>query len=139
MANRSNRRLATLANTKCFEHDRAIRNRRANTPSWPGQLRPPQRPDIREQSILETKKRNACKTGGVHIRVRSAAQHAERQTLQQSRRCPCGAMRFASIAPYGVRLTAFEHQTPLQAMKKWQKDKPELFVKRVSNRPGLDS
>ena len=34
---------------------------------------------------------------------------------------------------------ALEHQTPLQAMKKWQKEKPELFVKRVSNRPGLDS
>ncbi len=33
---------------------------------------------------------------------------------------------------------ALEHQTPLQAMKKWQKEKPELFVKRVSNRPGLD-
>ena len=34
---------------------------------------------------------------------------------------------------------ALEHQTPLQAMKKWQKEKPELFVKRVSNRPGLDT
>jgi transposase InsO family protein len=33
---------------------------------------------------------------------------------------------------------ALEHQTPLQTMKKWQKEKPELFVKRVSNRPGLD-
>ena len=33
---------------------------------------------------------------------------------------------------------ALGHQTPLQAMKQWQKDQPELFVKRVSNRPGLD-
>ncbi|WP_374538831.1 IS481 family transposase [Chitinimonas taiwanensis] len=34
---------------------------------------------------------------------------------------------------------ALQHQTPLQAMKHWQRDRPELFCKRVVNRPGLDS
>ena len=34
---------------------------------------------------------------------------------------------------------ALQHQTPLQALKNWQHDKPELFNKRVVNRPGLDS
>ncbi|RXZ44528.1 hypothetical protein [Crenobacter cavernae] len=32
---------------------------------------------------------------------------------------------------------ALQHRTPLQAMKDRQKQRPELFVKRVSNRPGL--
>ncbi len=31
-----------------------------------------------------------------------------------------------------------EHQTPIQALKKWQQKKPELFVKRVYNQAGLD-
>ena len=28
---------------------------------------------------------------------------------------------------------------PVQALKKWHAEKPELFVKRVYNQPGLDS
>jgi hypothetical protein len=31
------------------------------------------------------------------------------------------------------------HQTPLQAMKQWQKSHPELFKKQARNRPGLDT
>ncbi|SFI23994.1 hypothetical protein SAMN04487959_1341, partial [Modicisalibacter xianhensis] len=31
------------------------------------------------------------------------------------------------------------HQTPVGAMKQWQKDRPELFWKRVINHPGPDS
>ncbi|RXZ42061.1 IS481 family transposase [Crenobacter cavernae] len=34
---------------------------------------------------------------------------------------------------------ALQHRTPLQAMKDWQKQRPELFVKRATNRPGLDT
>jgi len=34
---------------------------------------------------------------------------------------------------------ALQHQTPQQALKRWQRDKPELFNKRVINRPGLDN
>lgn len=33
---------------------------------------------------------------------------------------------------------ALKHKTPIQALKEWQKNKPELFNKRVINRPGLD-
>lgn len=34
---------------------------------------------------------------------------------------------------------ALQHRTPIQAMKDWQKQRPDLFKKRVSNRPGLDT
>ncbi|QNM96746.1 IS481 family transposase [Chitinimonas koreensis] len=34
---------------------------------------------------------------------------------------------------------ALQHQTPMQALKNWQRDKPDLFSKRVTNRPGLDN
>jgi hypothetical protein len=34
---------------------------------------------------------------------------------------------------------ALQHRTPIQAMKDWQKQHPDLFKKRVSNRPGLGS
>ncbi|MBB5610757.1 hypothetical protein HDE71_005327, partial [Janthinobacterium sp. S3M3] len=33
---------------------------------------------------------------------------------------------------------ALNNETPVQAMKKWQAEKPELFVKRVYNQAGLD-
>ena len=33
---------------------------------------------------------------------------------------------------------ALDNVTPIQAMKKWQEKKPELFVKRVYNQAGLD-
>ncbi|OZB69805.1 MAG: hypothetical protein B7X30_11350, partial [Thiomonas sp. 13-64-67] len=31
------------------------------------------------------------------------------------------------------------HLSPVQALKKWQAKKPDLFVKRVYNQPGLDT
>lgn len=34
---------------------------------------------------------------------------------------------------------ALQHRTPIQAMKEWQKQRPDLFKKRVCNRPGLDT
>lgn len=34
---------------------------------------------------------------------------------------------------------ALNHQTPIQALKEWQKNKPDLFVKRVYNQTGLDT
>ena len=33
---------------------------------------------------------------------------------------------------------ALNHLSPVQALKKWQAEKPDLFVKRVYNQPGLD-
>jgi transposase InsO family protein len=34
---------------------------------------------------------------------------------------------------------ALKHQTPIQALKTWQAERPELFVKRVYKQPGLDN
>ena len=34
---------------------------------------------------------------------------------------------------------ALNHLSPVQALKKWQAEKPDLFVKRVYNQPGLDT
>jgi transposase InsO family protein len=33
---------------------------------------------------------------------------------------------------------ALDHQSPIQALQKWQSDKLALFKKRVINQPGLD-
>ena len=34
---------------------------------------------------------------------------------------------------------ALEHKTPIQALKQWQKNQPDLFVKRVYDHAGLDN
>jgi hypothetical protein len=34
---------------------------------------------------------------------------------------------------------ALKHQSPIQALQKWRSERPDLFVKRVYNLPGLDS
>ena len=34
---------------------------------------------------------------------------------------------------------ALNHLSPVQALKKWQTEKPDLFVKRVHDQPGLDN
>ena len=60
--------------------------------------------------------------------------------------------RFASAAELEATLTnyvktynhripqrALNHLSPVQALKKWQAEKPDLFVKRVYNQPGLDN
>ncbi len=31
------------------------------------------------------------------------------------------------------------HLPPIQALKKWQAEKPDFFVKRVDSQPGLDN
>jgi hypothetical protein len=31
-----------------------------------------------------------------------------------------------------------KHQSPIQALKNWQTERPELFVKQVYKQPGLD-
>jgi hypothetical protein len=40
---------------------------------------------------------------------------------------------------HNIPQRALKHMTPIQALKEWQKKKPELFVKRVYNQAGLDS
>ena len=60
--------------------------------------------------------------------------------------------RFASAAELEMTLTlylttynhhipqrALNHQTPIQALQKWRKEKPDLFVKRIYDHTGLDT
>jgi transposase InsO family protein len=34
---------------------------------------------------------------------------------------------------------ALDHQAPVQALQKWQSDRPDLFKRRINNQPGLDT
>ncbi|KAB7619405.1 IS481 family transposase, partial [Alkalilimnicola sp. S0819] len=34
---------------------------------------------------------------------------------------------------------ALGHKAPIQAMREWQKRRPDLFVKEIRNHPGPDS
>jgi hypothetical protein len=46
---------------------------------------------------------------------------------------------YLKIYNNNISQRALKHQTPIQALKKWQQEKPELFVKRVYNQAGFDS
>ena len=45
------------------------------------------------------------------------------------------------LSTYNNRIPqrALNHLTPVQALKKWRAERPELFVKRVHEHPGLDT
>ena len=47
--------------------------------------------------------------------------------------------RYLTIYNHHIPQRALNHQTPIQALKKWHDEKPELFVKRVYKQAGLDS
>ena len=46
---------------------------------------------------------------------------------------------YAKIYNNSIPQRALKHQTPIQALKKRQQDKPEMFLKRVYNHAGLDN
>ena len=46
---------------------------------------------------------------------------------------------YLKIYNHHIPQRALNHQTPIQALKKWQTEKPELFVKRVYKQAGLDN
>ena len=46
---------------------------------------------------------------------------------------------YLKIYNHNIPQRALDNATPIQAMKKWQEKKPELFVKRVYNQAGLDT
>ena len=48
-------------------------------------------------------------------------------------------MHYWSTYNHLIPQRALNHQAPVQALKAWQAKKPELFVKRVQNQPGLDT
>ncbi len=47
--------------------------------------------------------------------------------------------RYLNLYNHHLPQRALNHQAPSQALKKWQAEKPELFVKRVYKQAGLDS
>ncbi|MDD2711574.1 MAG: IS481 family transposase, partial [Simplicispira sp.] len=47
-------------------------------------------------------------------------------------------MLYLKIYNHSIAQRALKHLTPVAALKKWQQEKPELFVKRVYNQAGLD-
>ena len=48
-------------------------------------------------------------------------------------------MLYLKTYNHSIAQRALKHLTPVAALKKWQQEKPELFVKRVYNQAGLDS
>ena len=48
-------------------------------------------------------------------------------------------MRYLSTYNNLIPQRALKHLSPLQSLKQWQQNKPELFRKRVQKQPGLDS
>ncbi|MDD2722840.1 MAG: integrase core domain-containing protein, partial [Methylovulum sp.] len=47
-------------------------------------------------------------------------------------------LSYLVIYNHHIPQRAINHQTPMQAVQKWQEDKPELFVKKVYDQAGLD-
>ena len=47
--------------------------------------------------------------------------------------------RYAHLYNHQLPQSALQSKTPIQAMKDWYDDKPELFIKRPTNRPGCDN
>ena len=61
---RNQSRFEVLPNIRrAFELGSPIRSGRADSPSWPGQLSPTRRPDIREQSISKASKHSCLQNG----------------------------------------------------------------------------
>ena len=48
-------------------------------------------------------------------------------------------MRYVALYNTQLPQSALGSRTPVQAMKDWHKSKPDLFVKKPSNRPERDS
>ncbi len=46
---------------------------------------------------------------------------------------------YLKIYNHHIPQRTLHHQTPIQALKKWQTEKPDLFVKRVYKQAGLDT
>ena len=48
-------------------------------------------------------------------------------------------MHYLSTYNHLIPQRTLKHQTPIQALKTWHSEKPELFVKKVYKQPGLDT
>jgi hypothetical protein len=50
-----------------------------------------------------------------------------------------GPTNYAKTYNHRIPQRALKHLSPVQALKNWQTEKPNLFVKRVYNQTGLES
>lgn len=76
----------------------------------------------------------------VVLRVVNLASEIVNQTRFGSRAELESTLRnYLKIYNHNIPQRALDNETPIQAMKKWQGKKPELFVKSVYNQAGLDS
>jgi transposase InsO family protein len=48
-------------------------------------------------------------------------------------------LRYVWLYNHHLPQAALKGLTPMQAMKQWYRDRPDLFIKRPYNRPGLDT
>ena len=46
---------------------------------------------------------------------------------------------YVKIYNHNIPQRALDHKTPVQALKEWSEERPELFRKRAYNQPGLDT
>jgi transposase InsO family protein len=47
-------------------------------------------------------------------------------------------LNYLKVYNYSIPQRALRHQTPIQALKKWQRERPELFVNPGYEQTGLD-
>lgn len=48
-------------------------------------------------------------------------------------------INYREVYNHHIPQRALGHVTPVQALKQWQRKRPEIFVKKVYNYPGLDN
>jgi transposase-like protein len=58
---------------------------------------------------------------------------ASRNELEQT------LLNYMQVYNYHIPQKALKHQTPIQSLKMWQQKKPDIFVKKLYDRTGLDS
>ena len=68
---------------------------------------------------------------------------AESEVVNQTRFASAAELemtleRYVNTYNQQIPQRALNHLSPIQALKEWQKKKPELFKKRIYNQAGLD-
>ena len=93
---------------------------------------------VRAAQPISHQARLQPKSPGARLRLLHR-RHLHRRRSERS--CPaksiCGPLA-AHAYNYRIPQRALDHRSPIQALQKWQSDKPAKFKKRVINQPGLD-
>jgi hypothetical protein len=79
-------------------------------------------------------------TNGMVERFNGRITEIVNQTRFSSLEALCDTLvNYVRVYNHSIPQRALKHQTPIQTMKMWQKNHPELFVKRVYDHRGLDT